>query len=252
MSKQNKHSVLRDLAVYVYTDLRYLTKYPNEGLLKDLRYFPQWLRYRKGKAVASTMQEQSPWLVFDAIEFLKSFLKKDMKVFEYGSGGSTLFFAQRVKEIVSVEHDAFWFGEVTKIILDNGIKNIDYKLREPDNYPQFDLGKRSDPGEFISYYHGFEGKQFKSYAQAIDTYADQSFDLVVVDGRARISCIRQALPKIKKGGFLLVDNADRPAYLLPFDELNDGAKWERNCYTGHFPMCPASVLDRTIFFKKLF
>jgi predicted O-methyltransferase YrrM len=37
-------------------------------------------------------------------------------------------------------------------------------------------------------------------------------DLVVVDGRARVACVRQALPRLASDGVLLLDNADRDEY----------------------------------------
>ena len=33
-----------------------------------------------------------PWVTHGAKKWLDSYLKKDMKVFEWGSGGSTLYF----------------------------------------------------------------------------------------------------------------------------------------------------------------
>ena len=50
----------------------------------------------------------------------------------------------------------------------------------------------------------------------IDQYPDEYFHIVVVDGRARPSCISHALKKVKKGGYLIVDNSERDYYLVPF------------------------------------
>src|SRR4051812_28959184 len=36
-----------------------------------------------------------PWFSYSAVDFLESFLQPSMTVCEYGSGGSTLFFAKR-------------------------------------------------------------------------------------------------------------------------------------------------------------
>jgi hypothetical protein len=53
---------------------------------------------------------------------------------------------------------------------------------------------------------------FESYVKTIDDYADEHFDLVVVDGRARTACVLQALPKVRRGGFLLLDDSYRGEY----------------------------------------
>src|SRR5947207_2879388 len=47
-----------------------------------------------------------PWFSYAAIDFLKSYLGNEMQVFEFGSGGSTLFFAQHCKSVASVQANA--------------------------------------------------------------------------------------------------------------------------------------------------
>ena len=44
-----------------------------------------------------------PWYTYPAIEYIKQLDFSDKTVFEYGSGNSTLFWAQRCKKLVSVE-----------------------------------------------------------------------------------------------------------------------------------------------------
>jgi predicted O-methyltransferase YrrM len=61
--------------------------------------------------------------------------------------------------------------------------------------------------------HGIDhNTAFRKYAAAILGYPDESFDLVFVDGEAscRDWCIANALPKIKPGGYLLLDDSDWP------------------------------------------
>src|SRR5690606_37246496 len=48
----------------------------------------------------SPLDLELPWLTIGAILHIKRFLNKNMRVFEYGSGGSTLFFSKRAKEVV--------------------------------------------------------------------------------------------------------------------------------------------------------
>ncbi len=49
-----------------------------------------------------------PWFSYGAIDFLECYLKPDMTVFEYGSGGSTVFFSKRTARVVSREPDPVW------------------------------------------------------------------------------------------------------------------------------------------------
>ncbi|MBN8710079.1 MAG: hypothetical protein J0I10_11890, partial [Verrucomicrobia bacterium] len=57
------------------------------------------------------------------------------------------------------------------------------------------------------------GKSFREYATAIERVGVSGFDAVLVDGRARPSCIMHSLDKVKPGGLLVVDNAERDYYL---------------------------------------
>ena len=51
-----------------------------------------------------------PWWTFAAIEETDKFLKsrQDAKVFEYGSGASTIWLARRAAIVVSIEQDEGW------------------------------------------------------------------------------------------------------------------------------------------------
>ena len=50
---------------------------------------------------------------------------------------------------------------------------------------------------------------FDDYVAAINDELDNSLDLVIVDGRARVECVRRAMPKVKPGGLLLLDDTGR-------------------------------------------
>lgn len=47
----------------------------------------------------------------------------------------------------------------------------------------------------------------------IKKFPDNYFDIVLVDGRSRPSCLFHSLNKVKKGGLLVLDNAEREYYL---------------------------------------
>src|SRR5947207_12916151 len=80
-------------------------------LLYDQAYFASIrdgeLRDQQGNYV--------PWFTYPAIEALKNWDLSDKRVFEYGSGYSTLFWAAGAKEVVSVEHDAAWYEKIVKL-----------------------------------------------------------------------------------------------------------------------------------------
>ena len=179
---------------------------------QDLPYATRWLRSLLPGH--SPLYDEVPWITFRAIDWLDAYLKPNMRVFEYGAGGSTLFLAKHVQHVVSVEHDEGFYELVKGILAKRGIKNCELILHKSEPC------EACNPG-FASYQAKYKGLCFETYVKAIDHYPDHSFDLVLVDGRARMSCIKHSLAKIKPGGYLMLDNSDRPAYAQASNLIGD-------------------------------
>ncbi|TMI90033.1 MAG: class I SAM-dependent methyltransferase [Bacteroidetes bacterium] len=167
-----------------------------------------------------------------------------MNIFEYGSGGSTFFWASRVKHITSVEHDRSWFEKIKMVLKEKKITNVDYVLSEPSSIPDFGKKQFQIASDYISGDQSYNGKSFETYAKTIDNFPDEMFDLIVVDGRARPSCILHSLKKIKRGGYLVVDNSERKYYLSGFD-LSSWGTW---IFFGPVPY--SYNFSRTSIFQK--
>ncbi|MBS4065367.1 MAG: hypothetical protein KGZ74_12445 [Chitinophagaceae bacterium] len=213
----------------------------------DMRHFFNWRSSRRRRA--ETLHVQTPWMVFEAIEFLKGWLTKDMKVYEYGSGSSTLFFSNLCDSIISVEHYDAWYCKVRDAIKKHGLHNIEYRLLPPVLSDTVNADC-TDPKGYRSCFPEYKGYTFTAYASSIDEYPDGYFDLVVIDGRSRGACILHAMKKIKTNGILLVDNAERKYYLQPFPELFDSSQWDLQTFMGHVPYNPPSSFDTTLLFTK--
>ncbi len=162
-----------------------------------------------------------PWLAPAAIEILYNLLQNDMVGFEFGSGNSTLFLASRIKKLISVEHDENWFNRVRARLEENRIDNVDYHLITADKNHTCKLPRNSyedytmpptDTSSFLKYY------------TSIRAYPDACFDFILVDGRARVNCVVESLMKLKPGGFLILDNADRLRYREVHNLLKDWKK----------------------------
>lgn len=149
--------------------------------------------------------KEEPWVSPKARKWLDLFLKPNMMVFEYGSGGSTIFFARRVKEVVSVEYQLLWFLGVLLALWRRGITNFKLHLSRPETGKQLGRNYMSSDPNLNSF-------SFKKFVTAIDQYPDYYFDLVFVDGRARNACIRYAIPKVKRRGYILLDDSERSTY----------------------------------------
>ena len=124
-----------------------------------------------------------PWLTRAANERLLALTGPQDTVLEFGSGRSTLFFARRCARVESVEHNAEWWKKVTAMLEAEGLAG---KARV-----QLALHPES------------------SYAEAARGFADATFTVVLVDGIRRADCVEEALPKLKPGGWLVLDNINR-------------------------------------------
>jgi len=168
---------------------------------RSLRFAVPYVRSLVGER--SPLEEGIPWLTYPAVSWLRRHVTRKMSVFEYGSGGSTIFFARRAREVVSVEHDPAWQALTERALEELQLRNVSYLLREPS------AGANGSYASTDPVYHGLS---FEAYVKSIDLHHDGTFDLVVVDGRARPACVIRAIPKVKPGGYLLLDDSDRPHY----------------------------------------
>jgi len=197
---------------------------------RQFKHFPTWLMsFRPGYALATPL----PWLNFDAIDYLKLRAVAGWRVFEYGSGGSTLFWLKCGADVVSVEHDPQWHTILQERLVHS--PQVDYRLVLPESGDLCERGEEaiSRPDCYRSSNWQYAGMNFRCYASQIDEFPDQYFDLVIVDGRARPACIMHSIPKIKTDGMLVLDNADRPYYLAHVDSLL--AEFELHQFYGMTP-----------------
>ena len=174
-------------------------------------------------------------MCFPAREMLDRLLTEEDRVFEYGSGGSTIYFASRAREVVSVEHQREWHQLVQDRLTKQGVSNVRYLLVEPAPDPRYDRSKIADPGAYLSDDERASGMSFEAYVRVIDQYPDEHFDLVVVDGRARPSCLLHAMSKVRIGGVLLLDQSERPYYLAKMPALLDETRWQRTSFMAPLP-----------------
>lgn len=173
------------------------------------RYAWRWVRSQSTNYLLSM---PSPWLTFGSIDFVKAWLRPDLTIFEYGSGGSTLFWlTHKPKSVVSVEHDPKWHMLLSSHIAPAA--PIERRLILPDALPPGPPLDPADPTTYASTDAAWLGHSFRNYATQIDDFPDNYFDVVLVDGRARPACLWHSAGKVRVGGLLILDNADVAHYL---------------------------------------
>ena len=146
-----------------------------------------------------------PWWTFAATRQVEEFLRQRggmASVFEYGPGASTVWLSKRARRVAYVEHDAGFSSVVDQLTLSVG--NVTGVLVMP---VPCKAGKALCP----SGRKGYEEYDFSTYVSAIRN-AGGPFDLIVVDGRARSSCLSEAVKHLNADGIILFDNSHRKRY----------------------------------------
>jgi hypothetical protein len=123
-----------------------------------------------------------PWLTHPALDVIKTWDLSDMLVLEWGSGLSTLWWADKCKYVMSIEANQQWFADVV--------------------HRKNELGLQEKAE--IHFRNVHEGDQTK-----IDFYTEVPAwfqpNIVVVDGILRYECILKAL-ELPRPLTLIVDN----------------------------------------------
>jgi predicted O-methyltransferase YrrM len=142
----------------------------------------------------------TPWLNKDAVSFLQDYLKANNhpKILEFGVGGTTIWFSQYTKNLITVEHDKNWL-DLTEDYIQNDTKNHHYN---------------------VSYF-----LRDRPYDCVCDMFVDNYFDFILIDGRDRIKCLQKCIRILKTGGIIMLDDAERIRYQCAYKMLID---WKLN------------------------
>jgi hypothetical protein len=168
------------------------------------------LRYIRDQRDGRTpLQQGQPYFSWGAIDFLRQRVKPGSRLFEYGSGGSTIFFLNLDCEVTSVETSSEWVGMVSQAV---------------GSHLKWHL---------IEHCHDNPTKdQIAAFPRYIRTGAP--WDIVVVDNTEtenlrRVSCVAEAIRCIRPGGMLVFDDAHLPEYREVPKVL---AGWRRQSFKG--------------------
>jgi hypothetical protein len=144
-------------------------------------YTTGWMQSLRTSVPVDRNANPIPWMNYSMIKLMEDRLKDDFVLFEFGSGYSTRFYAGRVKAVTSVEYDETWFQII--------------KAQMPENV------------ELIFQKRDIDG----AYCRVIGSTGNV-FDVVVVDGRDRVNCVKQSIPALSPRGVILLDDSQRDRY----------------------------------------
>jgi hypothetical protein len=144
-----------------------------------------------------------PWFTYPAIEYLNHIDLSECSIFEYGSGYSTLYWMNKAKWVVSVQHNEEWYNEI-KHKVTNKVIYIFEKVPE-------------------------------RYMNSIERF-NKKFDIYVIDGRWRGKCAKKVVEHINHygGSMVIFDNSDWYPNTINF--LRDELKWIEIDFAGFGPI----------------
>ena len=157
--------------------LNALLSYGHKGYLATIGWFTAFDTHQAVDQLGNPL----PWVTYSFIDFIKTRLNKELTIFEYGSGNSTLFYAKRVKRVVSVEHDEAWFNKIAQ----EKAKNAEMIFTALE-----------------------KGGEYSKKAILLD----EKFDLIIVDGRDRVNCCKNSVDALTPNGVLVLDDSEREIY----------------------------------------
>lgn len=138
-----------------------------------------WFKSYQSKRSVGTGGNPIPWITYPCIRFLEKRLKAHFLVFEWGSGGSTLWWSQVARKVISVEHDEEWGKRVSSELPANC-----QLIKYPKDAPE--------------------------YVECVKEIKD--VDIIIIDGRNRVSCAKACPESLSSKGIIIWDNTDRSEY----------------------------------------
>jgi len=184
-----------------------------------------------------------PYITYPALAMLRRIVTPDLKVFEYGSGFSTLWWSRHVKQVVSVDHNHQWIEKIRPSLPANvtvvhqpiGAPTEPGRLAATGDFfaKNYALPTSGNPAHDVE--HGLLSKEFTAYATEILHYPVGHFDVVVVDGMARVLTAYLAARQLGPQGIVLFDNSDRWQYNAAYQLLTD-AGFARSDFYGPGPV----------------
>lgn len=164
--------------------LKSLLSFNHKGYLNDIG----WFKGFDSKSPVDGDGDPIPWVTYSFIDFIKGRLNKQLTIFEFGSGNSTFFYAKYAGIVVSVEHDKEWFDKILSTKPENA-ELIYCELVRDGDYCRMPLK------------------------------LEETFDIIIVDGRDRVNCCRQAVKAVSETGVIVLDDSERDDYKTGIDFL---------------------------------
>ena len=162
----------------------------NPRLELTARGLPRYAYDQISIKVRDKVRGRQPWITRDALALLDDMLRPGDRGLEFGAGGTTAWFAERIAHLDSVEGFGRWYQPLRDELDRLGVTNVDLHLVSADDL-------------------GYETPEHRdAYVNVAPDLEPGSLGLVFVDGEYRDECAVRGLDLLAPGGLLVLDNAD--------------------------------------------
>ena len=197
----------------------------------------------------SVLPERVAWYTYPLLEFLENLDFSQDSVFEYGSGSSSVYWANKAKCVQSVEHDYHYYKKALCLKEELNLKNLslDFASNEvlvsnPEKAYEALSGLTLSASlvvvKLLSSAVAIENlnslststKRIRNsgsfnylpseYLMSLPN-SGQSFDIIIVDGMNRALSGIMAVEQLNNNGMIVLDNSDRPMYFPLKQYLNE-------------------------------
>jgi predicted O-methyltransferase YrrM len=156
-------------------------------------FSPTWVVKRVVATAQALRNPDAPWMVASALAHVERWLRREHLVFEWGTGLSTPWLAKRAGKVIAIEHDPLWQRKTVQSLQEKSLEaNVEVRLAKEEDY-----------------------------VAQIDAFADNSIDLILVDGLHAGAALAASMHKLKHGGMLVVNAAH---LVLPSDSTTPDAR----------------------------
>lgn len=178
-----------------------------------------WLRSFQERMPVDRDGNCLPWYSYSMVTFLSDRVGPDMRVFEYGSGYSTLWWAERVSHVTSCEHDREWYDSLKA----RAPANVDLRFCGPDTDCAYSL---------------------------MAAHFEDEFHCLVIDGRDgdRVDCAKNCLRALKDDGVIIWDNSERERYAEGYAFLQENG-FRRLDFWGLMAILPVESCT-SVFYRE--
>lgn len=202
------------LSLLNFNKLRVLLSMGFKGYLAD----QGWFNAFKTKSSIDLNGQPIPWVTYSFIDFIKERINKGHDILEFGSGNSTIFYAKSARSVYSIENDKQWYEKNASLNLPNV---------EMVHCPVVPDGDYSKSGILTG----------------------RKFHIIIVDGRDRVNCCKQATHSLTDDGIIVLDDSEREKYSEAHTFLKANG-FKHLPFTG---MAPGVINTKctSVFYKEL-